>query len=198
LLLGHLAACTFHIEVEAEQVAIPEPLTEPLPIVVGVHYPPDLHTAERTVEDTAQGDSYVVAMGPASVAMFDRILPAMFARVVSVEGMPPAAAGDPAMAGVIVPQLGSVSISGAEVSLDYKIGLYAPAGDGEITWYVRGAHRVEQLGPGAIWERRGGAQAGLAVAMRDAAAQIVTGFCADEKVQRWLATIGIGAGGCTL
>jgi hypothetical protein len=178
-----LAACTHHVSVTP--FALPKPLVEPLPIAVGVYYSPEFRAGEKTdtpiYASSGAGSTYVVTMGPASVAMFDQLFGAVFAHIVTVDktSLGPT---DTQLAAVIEPRLLAVHVTdfGERVSLVYMIAVHAPAGE------VLAEMRVQ------------GVDQGVEAAMRDAAAEFLLGFCESKEIKGWLGGIDSLSGGCEL
>jgi len=159
---------------------IPPPLVTRIPVVVGVHVPPEFSTAVQHEE--RDGSEYLIDVGQAQADGFLRLMSAMFARVVPVASVAAGAATDPEIRGVFEPQLVELSFvtprdtgtSVYAVSLKYRINAYTPTGQPVDSWTFTGygAQPGAQLpGQGTELLRKA-----AALAMRDAGAKIAVEF----------------------
>jgi len=177
-LLALLAACVT-TEFETE-VVIPQPLVTRIPVVVGVHVPPAFREAVHREE--RDGADYVIAIGKAQSAGFDRLMNAMFTRVVPVTSLEAGAVTDPEVRGVFEPVLEDFSFvtprdTGTQlyaVSLKYRINAYTPAGAAIDSWTFTGYGA--QAGSSVPGQGKSALQQAVRLAMRDAAAKIAVEF----------------------
>lgn len=177
LLLAACAPTRFETAVD-----IPQPLIEKIPVVVGVHLPPDFTT--RVYEEKRQdgGGEYSIGLGKAQTAGFLRILNAMFLRVVPVASPAAGAATDPDIRGVLEPVLEDFAFvtpvdSGTPMyaaSLRYTIRLYSPAGALADSWTFTGYGAQ----PASSFPGKGDEALAAATrsAMRDAGAKLAAEF----------------------
>ena len=173
-----LAACVT-TEFETE-VVIPQPLVTRIPVVVGVHVPPAFREAVH--REKHDGADYVIAIGKAQSAGFDRLMNAMFTRVVPVASLEAGAVTDPEVRGVFEPVLEDFSFvtprdTGTElyaVSLKYRINAYTPAGAAIDSWTFTGYGA--QAGSSVPGQGKSALQQAVRLAMRDAAAKIAVEF----------------------
>jgi len=173
-----LAACVT-TEFETE-VVIPQPLVTRIPVVVGVHVPPAFREAVHREE--RDGADYVIAIGKAQSAGFDRLMNAMFTRVVPVTSLEAGAVTDPEVRGVFEPVLEDFSFvtprdTGTQlyaVSLKYRINAYTPAGAAIDSWTFTGYGA--QAGSSVPGQGKSALQQAVRLAMRDAAAKIAVEF----------------------
>jgi len=173
-----LAACGT-TQFEAESV-IPPPLVTRIPVVVGVHVPPAFREAVH--REKRDGVEYAISVGRAQADGFDRLMNAMFARVVPVASLEAGAVSDPEVRAVFEPVLVDFSFvtprdTGTQlyaVSLKYRINAYTPAGEAIDAWTFTGygAHGGSSM-PG---QGKPALQQAASLAMRDAGAKIAVEF----------------------
>jgi hypothetical protein len=178
LALAALAGCGT-TQFEAESV-IPQPLVTRIPVVVGVHVPPAFREAVH--REKRDGVEYVISLGKAQAAGFDRLMNAMFTRVVPVGSLEAGAVTDPDVRGVFEPVLEDFSFvtprdTGTPlyaVSLKYRINAYTPAGVAIDAWTFTGyGAQASGTVPG---QGKLALQEAASLAMRDAAAKIAVEF----------------------
>jgi hypothetical protein len=164
---------------EAESV-VPPPLVTRIPVVVGVHVPPAFREAVH--REKRDGVEYAISLGKAQADGFDRLMDAMFTRVVPVASVEAGAVTDPEVRGVFEPVLEDFSFvtprdTGTQlyaVSLKYRINAYAR--DGRIvdawTFTGYGAQASSSMpGKGTVALQRA-----ASLALRDAGAKIAVEF----------------------
>jgi len=177
LALAWLAGCgTTQFETES---VIPQPLVTRIPVVVGVHVPPAFRDA--VYREKRDGFEYEISVGKAQTAGFDRLMNAMFTRVVPVGSLEAGSVTDAEVRGVFEPVLEDFSFvtprdTGTPlyaVSLKYRINAYTPAGVAVDSWtFTATAHRrAARAGQG-----KAALQQAASLAMRDAAAKIAVEF----------------------
>lgn len=163
---------------------IPRPLLTPIPVTIGLYLPEEfrnyVHKEERwSVE-------WQVDLGKAQTAGIERLVNAMFERVVVLDSIMGAVA-DPEIRAVIEPQLEQYSFvtprdAGAQfyaVSLKYRVGLYAPDGKLVESWPFTGYGSVEASGFGGEDPLR----RATSLAMRDAGAKLAVEFRQQAMVR---------------
>jgi len=164
---------------EAESV-IPQPLVTRIPVVVGVHIPAAFREAVH--REKRDGVDYVIAVGRSQADGFDRLMTAMFARVVPVASLEAGAVADAEVRGVFEPVLEDFSFvtprdTGTQlyaVSLKYRINAYTPAGEAIDSWTFTGyGAQASSAVPG---QGKPALQQAASLAMRDAAAKIAVEF----------------------
>jgi hypothetical protein len=171
------------------QAVIPPPLITRIPVVVGVYMPAEFREAVHREEH--DGVDYEIALGKSQSAGFDRLLTAMFERVVPVAAPGAGAATDAAIRGVLEPVLEEFSFvtpqdtgdSMYAVSLRYRINAYTPSGQPVDSWTFTGygAQPGSSMpGPGS-----GPLQKAAAIAMRDAGAKLAVEF-REQAIARGL------------
>ena len=178
LALALLAGCGT-TQFEAESV-IPQPLVTRIPVVVGVHVPPAFREAVH--REKRDGFEYEISVGKSQAAGFDRLMNAMFTRVVPVGSLEAGAVTDPEVRGVFEPVLEDFSFvtprdTGTQlyaVSLKYRINAYTPAGVAVDSWTFTGyGAQASSSVPG---QGKLALQQAASLAMRDAAAKIAVEF----------------------
>ena len=171
------------------QAVIPQPLVTRIPVVVGVHMPAEFREAVHREEH--DGIDYEIAIGKSQSAGFERLLGAMFERVVPVAAPDAGAATDPAIRGVLEPVLEDFSFVTPQdtgdalyaVTLRYRINAYTPTGQPVDSWTFTGyGAQPEGSLPGT---GSGPLQKAAAIAMRDAGAKLAVEF-RDQAIARGL------------
>jgi hypothetical protein len=171
------------------QAVIPQPLVTRIPVVVGVYMPAEFREAVHREEH--DGVDYEITIGKSQSAGFERLLGAMFERVVPVTAPHAGAATDPAIRGVLEPVLEDFSFSTPQdtgvgeyaVSLVYRINAYTPTGQPVDSWTFTGyGAQPEGSLPGT---GSGPLQKAAAIAMRDAGAKLAVEF-RDQAIARGL------------
>ena len=166
-------------EFEAGSV-IPQPLVTRIPVVVGVHVPSVFREAVH--REKRDGVEYVITVGKSQADGFDRLMNAMFTRVVPVGSLEAGAVTDPEVRGVFEPVLEDFSFvtprdTGTQlyaVSLKYRINAYTPAGVAVDSWTFTGyGAQASSSVPG---QGKLALQQAASLAMRDAAAKIAVEF----------------------
>jgi hypothetical protein len=174
--LALLAGCGT-TEFEARP-AIPAPLVDKIPVVIGVYMAPEFR--DKVYREEREGADVAIALGKAQTEGFMRLLDAMFLRVVPVTSTDAGARTDPAIRGVLEPVLEDVAFvtptdSGADVyavSLKYRVSGYKPDGQFTDSWTFTGygaAAVSNMLGIGTD-----ALQKATQLAMRDAGARLAT------------------------
>lgn len=182
-----LAGCAA-TEFEA-QPNIPTPLVTKIPLVVGLYVAPGFR--DKVYEEQRDGGDYSIAIGKAQSEGFTRLMGAMFDRVVVVDAIDAGARTDPQIRAVLEPVLEDFAFvtpvdSGTDtyaVSLKYRVNGYRPDGQPIDSWTFTGygaATRDNMLSGGSD-----ALQTAVQLAMRDAAARLVTEF-RDQAVVRGL------------
>lgn len=178
LALSVLAGCGT-TQFEAGSV-IPQPLVTRIPVVVGVHVPPAFREAVH--REKRDGFEYEISVGKSQADGFDRLMSAMFTRVVPVGSLEAGAVTDPEVRGVFEPVLEDFSFvtprdTGTQlyaVSLKYRINAYTPAGVAIDSWTFTGyGAQASSSMPG---QGKIALQQAASLAMRDAAAKIAVEF----------------------
>ena len=191
-----LAGCNYTPPIDAKLET--SPAVEPLPITLGVYYPPELRDFHRSHNmGGSTGITIEYFLGPPSISLFDQVLAGMFTRTVPVTVDPARLSGNPDVAAVIVLRIdrfqpyysaGNVSpIEFIHEAIVYRATLFSPEGHPFADWTVRG------LASDNFSASPSGTPAGdvVAMAMREAAAKFVAGFRQQPEVAKWLADLGL-------
>ena len=125
-------------------------ILEPMPIVVGVHYPAEFRNATHVRSDLSalpaplrvfsQG-TYFYRYGSDSVALLDAAFGSMFEKVLRIEHWPDSAPRSQAVSGVLVAE--AVTVRAREeldrklVTAEYTVSLYDSSGTLATSWNVR-------------------------------------------------------------
>jgi len=159
------------------------PLVTPLPVTVGLYYGPEMRGHEENVARSRSGrvDRYHLRLGPASIALFDRILAAQFDAVRPVDRLPTAEDVAPHLDAVIAVSIGHAGL----MSVHYDLTLYAPAGSVIAEFDANGSSYADDMSEETI-------ERGLRVAMRTAAAKFLVDFPDRPEVAAWLRRVGAG------
>ena len=172
------AGCT-PTRFEAQPV-IPEPLVVRIPVVVGVHVPQAFREAVH--QEKRDGAEVTILIGKAQTHGFERLMNAMFDRVVPLASPELAAATDAQIRGVFEPVLEEFSFvtprdTGTPlyaVSLRYRINAYTPDGRLVDSWSFTG-YGAQSSGS-APGQGKEALRQAAALAMRDAGARIAVEF----------------------
>jgi hypothetical protein len=192
ILLALLAGgCATSIKVADD---FPEPLVEKLPLTVGIVFNEKLSTYVH-VEDPMMDAEWSIDMGQANVDMFKALFTGMFTEVLELklneDGTPiiPAA---PRLDAIIEPRLEDFEFSVPRQSgndqftvwIRYNIRTTNPENEAISNWRVTAYGQVDEgamgLGDGAAM------QEAAVIALRDAAANIATGFSKAPGVRKKL------------
>lgn len=192
-LLGLLASCV-SAEFEARP-SIPPPLVVRIPVVVGIHLPPEFR--ERVYKEKRPGVTYSISIGKGQTDGFVRLMTAMFARVVPVDSTDAGARTDAEIRAVFEPVLEDFAFvtpadSGAAmyaVSLRYRINGYSPTGQLLESWTFTGYG--SEPSSGLPTRGKPALQQATALALRDAGAKIATEF-REQAIVRGLLPPGTG------
>jgi len=187
LLLAGLAGCG-PVRMEAKS-QLPPPLIDQLPATVAVHYPAEfrefLHKEER------YGVKYEFLLGPAHVVKLQRLLEAMFARVVEVDDPAQARAVAPDVRLVLEPRFEDYAFLTPQdmagdyytVTIRYRLDVYSPDGERVDGYVFTGYGREKSTTLSGATDTLGGA---TQRAMRDAGAKLAVELTSQDTVRRLL------------
>lgn len=183
-----LAGCSSTVSIQPN---VPAPVVEPVPSVVGVYYADALRKHTCTGGKGYIAFKWTVAMGPPSIAMFDRLFAAMFRKAETVDTRPGASPVEEPRDVIEIrlteyngcdarwPIIGSTTLRVA-----YEAILWSPQGQELTRWLGQG-----QAGPRDPLDdyRLSGEAAYLSaltsLAMRKAATDFVLNFEENSAVQ---------------
>jgi len=184
--LGLGGCMTTAVEVTGE---FPTPLVEPMPVAIGLYLPESFraYTAEEQISDRG---TYRVEIGEAQSALMQRLLPSMFERVVELDS-PEAAAKDPSLDAVLVPEVADLQFAIPfqtkskfyEVWVKYRFSLLTPDGSTITQWEMTGYGKTR--GGGLAGEGASLQEAAIE-ALRDAGAFLAIDFRNQPGVRAWL------------
>lgn len=180
------AACqqSMSLKVASE---VPVPLMTQLPLSLGVFYDEQLRNYVYE-EDSEERSNWNIDSGASHVALFARILPAMFREVTEVAGSP---TGSPVDA-VLVPKVAEMQFALPqetktdfyEAWIKYEMTLQDPQGERIAAWLVTGYGKSSTE---FMKSRDKGLNAAVNQALRDAGARFALGFPRVAAVKTWLA-----------
>jgi hypothetical protein len=174
LLLGCIRNVTI-----SEVEHYPKPLLKPLPLKIGVYYNDDFRKYER-MEYLSPESGFNLRLGKANIALFDYILPHVFEEVTPVQHLSKA---NEDIDIILEPSITSYScnfIHGWEtkcqVDITYAITFYSPNSMRLGTWSINTEGFASTIISSTL---PGLAKDATQIAMRDLAAQFMTGICKD-------------------
>lgn len=177
-----MAACSQKVVVDSD---FPEPALQPLPIVVGVHYPDTLANYVHT-ETPPHESTWTLELGESNIRLFESIFGALFEGIVILDETRNVPAGAEVDA-ILIPTLTDVEFtlprqSGKDqytVWLRYNLQVLTPDGelitDFEVPAY--GQAGAKTLGGDESMRRA------AELAMRDAAANIAMNFSRSPAIR---------------
>ncbi|MGO9613928.1 MAG: hypothetical protein ACLPX5_12955 [Dissulfurispiraceae bacterium] len=190
-----LCGCTHRVDLKPTVDQLPSVVK--IPIEIGVYYSPAFQADEYTIIIVKMfGPStdirVVYPLGPASIALFDQALPAMFSKTTRVQGLPPLAPDGPKVVAVIEPTIERFdtmvmrepTVKKTEIS--YRFNIYSPGGELITSWTVEGRGRAAVKIFSHVSKNES-----ANLAMQDAAAKVMTEFIDFPGIRRWLAGMGI-------
>ena len=182
------AGCVYSVP---EPVLIREPRPDPIPLRIGVYYPPEFqsYTYRHHFSDTAW------ILGEPSVKLIREALALLFIEVVDVPRPSSGTGlrGDPA--GVIEPRIASAEavywseehikagVAVQPVHVNYGFTLYSPRGESVASWDVTGRGEEPNSNPLAAVSTL---ERNFERAMQKAAWKFTSGFRDIPEVRRWL------------
>ncbi|HSQ69174.1 MAG TPA: hypothetical protein VLM41_03755 [Steroidobacteraceae bacterium] len=169
--------------------SIPAPLVTRIPIVVGLYMDPAFAAAVH--EEKREGASFSIHLGKAQADGFQRLMNAMFDRVVPVASTDAGARTDPEIRGVLEPVMeefafitpGDSGTSMYAVSIRYRINAYTPFGELRESWTFTGYGT--EASSGIPMSGRPALEKATARAMRDAGARLAAEF-REQAIARGL------------
>ena len=183
-----LVGCTSSLTLEPK-IEVPAPLTSPLPLQVGVHYPEAFRQHVYT-ENSADRENWTIKTGAAHVALFDRVLSSVFADLVHVEENP--LQGHPALDVVVVPEIVDMQFALPqetrtdlyEVWIKYSVVFYDQDGRSMEEWPISGYGKTSVE---MFKSRDDGLNGAMLSAFRDVGAKLTLGFANRPAIRQLLA-----------
>lgn len=188
-----VAACSGNPTIEQD---IPTPVVDPAPVAIGVYYPDSLRNHKCTGGKGYIAYDWTFELGPPSIAMYDKLLGAMFMSTRMVDAEPGAgqARRDYDVIEIRLTDFDGCDVSwpvfGASVSIGYEAVLWSPDGKEMTRWNARGAAGPADPLPDdmdSVVEARYLA-ALTSIAMRKAATDFVLNYENDPVVKTRLLT----------
>ena len=199
-----LIGCTQTLNINIDEIGnYSQPLNEPLPLNVGVYYGNDFRSY-KTVQENFLADAspgaqggvtriFHIQLGQANVALFDFILFHLFENITSIQHISSESDNlnnidllvEPTISNYIYSERTVFFEPAAWVRIEYTINFYSPDGLPISTWTLSGEcfrditwHGMEILtGHSSSVEL-------TQLAMREVAAQFLTGFCNQSEIQK--------------
>jgi hypothetical protein len=170
----------------------PEPLMDKLPLRLGIWYGDDFRNHEFFDEAKSRSESeWLVKTGSAQVAMWDTLLPGMFAEVIAMRAAPAIDELNPIVDAVLIPHVDELqyaipahtSVKVYEIWMRYRYELVTNRGDPIAEWSMTAYGKT----PTAFLQSDEAAvNLAAVVALRDAGANFATNFTRVPAVQDWL------------
>jgi hypothetical protein len=187
LVLAGLSACG-SVRLEAKP-QLPPPLIDQLPATVAVHYPDEFRNF--LYQETRYGIKYEFLLGPAHVVKLQRLLEAMFSRVIEVQDPARLRQEAPEARLVLEPHFEDYAFLTPQdmagdyftVTIRYRLDLYSPAGE-RVDGYVFTGYGREKSG--TFSGNTEPLTAATQRAMRDAGAKLAVELASQDSVQRLL------------
>lgn len=193
-----LAACgTSTVKFDIDTALDRTPAIRPLPVSIGVYYPPEFRTYKRV--DEVLWVSFEYPVGEESVALFEQVLAGMFQEVVALKAWPLENTENVAYSRVLIPEVEHFSLqTPPDVSklgpfaamITYRISLYVPTGRKVASWSVAGASQYS-LSRRLDLDIRKKEQLAVRDSIRKAVANLVVHFGEQPAVKSWLSEQGI-------
>jgi hypothetical protein len=163
-------------------------LIEPLPVRMGVIFPPELYNFIHS-EAIPQQSTWTIDLGDANVAMLEPLFATMFSETLEVNDMPLEPGRIDAVDGVLRTALEKFEFDVpigerdefVEVWMQYRLTLLEPDGNVVTEWPVSGYGKAELSG-----KREQAVHRAAIVAMREVGATISTQFAVQPDVTYWL------------
>ncbi|MCP4000315.1 MAG: hypothetical protein GY727_05340 [Gammaproteobacteria bacterium] len=174
----------------------PEPLIEPLPLVIGIRYPIELTDFVHN-EDPELAPEWTIKLGQANLRMFRALFKGMFIQTIEIDNATKdSEEAEPqtttSLDAIIEPSLEEVEFSVPEQSgnqqftvwLRYNILITTPEGKLITNWRITGYGQQDE-GPMGMGDETAMRKAAV-TALRDAAANIATTFSSVPNIKRTL------------
>src|SRR5215510_5885143 len=129
-----LCACGGMHKLIVNDLPLPAAAITPLPIKMGLYYPPVLRTANNTT--TLGEDQYEFSFGPGTVAGFDAAAAAMFEEAVPVQQLPTPGAHTGALAGTLEVSAARGDAFATGIQVTYDLVLHDAYGAQRAAWSV--------------------------------------------------------------
>ena len=189
LLSFSLAGCGPKLVTMKALNEFPEPLVEPLPVSVGVHFPPQFASfTHKEKRPGPAGEDWTINHGAPQLQVFRAIFGAAFAQVSELEAPD---RGNGSINAIIVPSVKDFQFALPddtrakvfEIWVKYDLSIRDPQGEEIGHWAFTAYGKT----PTAFLKTDEEAiQAATVVALRDAGASMITGLQRDQRIREWL------------
>lgn len=191
-----LSACASNVVVKPP-ATFPQPLINPLPLRLGVHFPEKFTTyayqqpVKRTNKKKKKKSKFRVDIGDAQTQMLRTVFDAMFTSVTFVDADAVSQRSD-AYDLLLVPEVldfqfatpRMTRVDVYEIWIKYQFSLQAPNGEEIATWVVP----VYGKTPTKLLKSKDAAvNLATRIALRDCGAAFITGFARSPEIRNWLA-----------
>ncbi|GAB1261363.1 hypothetical protein [Aurantivibrio plasticivorans] len=193
LLYCLLSGCANTLLVEGD---FPDPLIEPIPINVGVHFSDDFESFQYT-EESNDRDKWIIVLGDTQQHLFEIIFRGMFSSLHSIDSSPPWESTRERdflkdIDIVLIPQVNEfqytlpseTKINVYEVWIQYNIKAYTATGDLLADWILTAYGKTPD---GFMQSSEGALNQAIVVALRDAGANLALNFKQVPELRAWLA-----------
>ncbi len=178
------------------QTVVPDPVVDPLPIAVGIHYDPELSQYRYDGKIPVTSIRWSIDLGAEQANVFNKIMRAMFARVEivpSLEEIPE----DTDLSAILHPVMKDFQFATPrqnlgdffEAWLEYDIRLLGTDGALIANWPLTAYGKVED---GLFGTASAGVHQAISEALRDVVAVFIFDFSRDPRVQKWLDDLQTG------
>ena len=181
-----LAGCATDINMQVES-DVPTPLSEKIPLAIGVHYNDNFRNFVFKENSDARKD-WTIDSRQSRMKLFNEILPSMFQSVTTVEDLADTPAG---VEVVIEPEVIDMQVAMPEEThsdiyeawIKYEIRMYQPSGEPLSHWQITGYGKSHT----ALFKKREkGLNTAINMALRDIGAKLVLDFPRAPGVREWL------------
>lgn len=183
-----LAGCAQSLTLQTT-TDVPVPLVRQLPLNVAVYYSEAFRNYVYQ-ENSEDRPDWNIGCGTSQVALFEQLLPSLFASVAHVDGT--SYQGDQQVDFILAPEVEEMQFALPnetrtdlyEAWIKYRVRLYDPAGQPVGDWLLSGYGKSST----EFLKNRGeGLNSAINSALRDVGAKFTLGFAQSEVVQNWRA-----------
>ncbi len=183
---GLLSACSTSVIVSAE---FPEPLVEPLPLKVGLHYSEAL-TGYTYTEVLPANGTWSFDLGEANTKLFDSVFLTLFETTTQVDTIDAAEQQFSHLDAVIEPAIEAFEFSLPHQSrsdqyavwIRYNLKVYSSEGELITAWLISAYGQSDSK----LFGADDSMEQATIMAMRDAAAMIILGFAKEPEIKKAL------------
>jgi hypothetical protein len=182
-------ACTTKVVNLQALEEFPRPLVDPLPVRIGVHFPPEFGTyTYREKRPGPAGQDWTIGIGPTQLQVFRELFGSLFREV---EELPAPQAGGSALVAVLVPSVAEFQFALPtdtrakvfEIWVKYDLSVRSPAGEEIGHWQFTAYGKTPTA---FLTSDEEAIRAATIVALRDAGASLVSGLERDPRIREWL------------